>query len=79
MTSVVDAVCERIRTCSSNDDSVNTSLDRLAQTILVALHTECLSGSLSECIEEYMESGGVWMLFYDFNNLIVSFFLISSK
>ncbi|XP_047501133.1 uncharacterized protein C7orf26 homolog [Penaeus chinensis] len=48
VTSVVDAVCERIRTCSSNDDSVNTSLDRLAQTILVALHTECLSGSLSD-------------------------------
>nr|XP_045596154.1 uncharacterized protein C7orf26 homolog [Procambarus clarkii] len=49
VTSVVDAVCERIRSCrSENEEAVNMSLDRLAQIILVALHTESLSGSLSD-------------------------------
>ncbi|XP_042236926.1 uncharacterized protein C7orf26 homolog isoform X2 [Homarus americanus] len=49
VTSVVDAVCERIRTYGlENEEAVNMSLDRLAQIILVALHTESLSGSLSD-------------------------------
>ncbi|XP_068204426.1 integrator complex subunit 15 [Palaemon carinicauda] len=49
VTSVVDAVCERIQNSSEKQsEAVNMSLDRLAQTILVALHTECLSGSLSD-------------------------------
>lgn len=49
VTSVVDAVCDRIRSCGSEyEEAVNMSLDRLAQTILVALHTESLSGSLSD-------------------------------
>ncbi|KAK8740757.1 hypothetical protein OTU49_002690 [Cherax quadricarinatus] len=49
VTSVVDAVCERIRSCGpENEEVINMSLDRLAQIILVALHTESLAGSLSD-------------------------------
>ncbi|CAL4059692.1 unnamed protein product, partial [Meganyctiphanes norvegica] len=44
--SVIEAVIERIQMCGPDqDEAINTSLDRLAQTILVALHTHCLTGS----------------------------------
>lgn len=47
--SVIEAVNERIQMSGPDqDEAMNTSLDRLAQTILVALHTQCLTGSLSE-------------------------------
>lgn len=60
VTSVVDAVSDRIRSSTSSSNSSNTNnqivdeeaidlaLNRLAQTILVALQTESLSGSLSD-------------------------------
>ncbi|KAK8391140.1 hypothetical protein O3P69_017058 [Scylla paramamosain] len=60
VTSVVDAVSERIRSSTGSSSSSNTNnqmvdeeaidlaLNRLAQTILVALQTESLSGSLSD-------------------------------
>lgn len=49
VTSVVDAVSERLRGCRpEQEEAGNLALDRLAQIVLVALHTESLSGSLSE-------------------------------
>ena len=58
VTSVVDAVSERIRGSSSSNNNGTTpmedeeatdlALNRLAQIILVALQTESLSGSLSK-------------------------------
>ena len=56
MTSVVDAVSERIRSSNSSntnnqmvdEETIDLALNRLAQTILVALQTESLSGSLSK-------------------------------
>lgn len=59
VTSVVDAVSERIRSSSShinsnghtqtgNEEATDLALNRLAQIILVALQTESLSGSLSD-------------------------------
>lgn len=47
--SVIESVNERIQMSGPDlDEAMNTSLDRLAQTILVALHTQCLTGSLTE-------------------------------
>ncbi|MPC21789.1 uncharacterized protein E2C01_014786 [Portunus trituberculatus] len=56
VTSVVDAVSERIRSSNSSntnnqmadEEAIDLALNRLAQTILVALQTESLSGSLSD-------------------------------
>ncbi|KAK3858800.1 hypothetical protein Pcinc_035034 [Petrolisthes cinctipes] len=49
VTSVVDAVSERLRgSRPEQEEAGNLALDRLAQIILVALHTESLSGSLSD-------------------------------
>ncbi|XP_076038810.1 integrator complex subunit 15 [Oratosquilla oratoria] len=47
--SMIEAVSERVKQCKSSDqDCLQLSLDRLAQVILVALRTDCLSGSLGD-------------------------------